>query len=173
MDEMFMLFDQPATPVTVHLEARLEGRVEDDRLRGAITAAVARHPMARARLAPWRADATQYEWLVDDETQIDPLRTVDAADPSDLNRRRDAFYSQAIGLSESPPFRVLLVHAAAGDVVMLSANHAACDGIGALRLLQSVLRAYAGVDDPAPDIGPADIRSRITAAGGRGLRDRL
>jgi NRPS condensation-like uncharacterized protein len=33
-------------------------------------------------------------------------------------------------------------------VVLLSANHVVADGVGALRLMQSIARAYRGVDDP-------------------------
>jgi NRPS condensation-like uncharacterized protein len=69
---------------------------------------------------------------------------------------------------------MLLVHDPDGDVVMLGANHTGCDGIGALRLLQSVGRAYAGVPDPTPGIDPADAhRLAVPDGGGRGLGDRV
>jgi len=41
---------------------------------------------------------------------------------------------------------------------MLNANHAAMDGFGALRLLQSVARFYVGEPDPAP--GPSTLEAR-------------
>ncbi|HET9441671.1 MAG TPA: hypothetical protein VFO65_00015 [Acidimicrobiales bacterium] len=41
---------------------------------------------------------------------------------------------------------------------MLNVHHAACDGLGAVRLLDSVARAYAGVEDPEPAVPLAEAR---------------
>jgi NRPS condensation-like uncharacterized protein len=41
---------------------------------------------------------------------------------------------------------------------MLNVNHAAFDGYGSLRLLQSIARAYTGAPDPAPAVGLHDAR---------------
>src|SRR6185295_19130674 len=91
-----------------------------------------------------------------------------------LDAVRGDFFSRAIPLFESPPFRVLLHRDPAGDSVLLAANHAGCDGIGALRLLQSVIRAYAGVGDPTVDIAPAEAhRLAVPEADGRGLGGRV
>jgi NRPS condensation-like uncharacterized protein len=69
---------------------------------------------------------------------------------------------------------VLLVRDPAGDSVLLAANHTGCDGIGALRLLQSIGRAYAGVPDPTPDVDPADAHRRaVPPSDGRGFGDRV
>src|SRR5439155_10894718 len=37
-------------------------------------------------------------------------------------------------------------------------NHAASDGLGTLRLLASIVRAYAGAPDPVPDLDPLAVR---------------
>src|SRR2546421_4548364 len=57
-----------------------------------------------------------------------------------------------------------LAHHPAGDLVMLNVNHAAFDAFGGLRLLRSTARAYAGIQDPLPDIELAaarQIRSQL------------
>ena len=113
MDEMFLHLDEPTRPLVVHVEVRVAGAIDETRLRDAIRDAVGRHPLARARLRPWPSDARHYEWVVDDELHVDPLRVLDAdTDPAGttLDDVRGDFFSRAIPLVESPPFRVLLVH---------------------------------------------------------------
>lgn len=173
IDEMFIHLDDPVRPLTIQLEARVEGRLDEERMRTAVQVAVRQHHLARARLKPWSADAKTYEWLVDDESQIDPFRVIESSDPARLDDVRGDFYSRAISLVESPPFRVLLVHDPGGDLVMLAVNHTACDGVGALRLMQSVGRAYAGLADPTVDIDPAEAHRLAIPTEGRGLQDRL
>src|SRR5215471_4323248 len=148
MDEMFMHLDGPTRPLTVHLEVRVAGALDDDRVRTAVSDAVARHPLARARLLPWSSDAKAYEWLVDDELQLDPVRVTAIGPDGSIDDLRSEVSSTAITLFESPPFRLVLVHRPGGDHLVLAANHTGCDGIGALRLLQSVGRAYSRVPDP-------------------------
>jgi NRPS condensation-like uncharacterized protein len=158
IDETFVHADDPSQPVTVQVEARVVGSLDQQRLRSAVRLAASRHPLARARLEPWTEDAVGYEWLVDPEPQVDPLRTMVVDDPDDLDGVRAEFYSVPINLFESPPFRVRHVRSQSGDVVMLSIHHSASDGMGALRLLQSILRAYGGGPDPTPDLEPTEAR---------------
>jgi NRPS condensation-like uncharacterized protein len=172
-EELTLFLNDPTRPPTIHVEANVEGRLDESRLGQAIGTAAGTHPLARARLAPWSSDAPAYEWAIDDEPEIDPLRVKTVGDSADLDEIRSELYSRPITLFESPPFRALLLHHPAGDFLMLSINHVACDGIGALRLLQSVLRAYAGVPDPTVDINPADALALAAPAVGRGLRDHL
>jgi len=156
MDEMFLHLDEPTRPLVVHVEVRLAGAVDEARLRDAIRDAAARHPLARARLQPWSSDAKTYEWVVDDAPHVDPLSVRSTTEIDSLDDVRGDVSSRAIPLVESPPFRVVLVRDDDGDAVLLSTNHTGCDGIGALRLLQSIGRAYAGVADPVADVDPAD-----------------
>ncbi len=175
MDEMFMHLDVPTRPLTVHLEVRVNGALDEGRMRKAVQVAVEQHPVARARLAPWRADAKKYEWLVEEEElQIDPVRAIEVSDPASLDDVRGDLVSRAISLFESPPFRIVLVHDAGGDHVMLVTNHVACDGIGALRLMQSVGRAYADVPDPTVEIDAAEAhRLAFASSAGPGIGDLL
>jgi NRPS condensation-like uncharacterized protein len=168
---MFLHLDDPVRPLTIQLEARVRGRLDEARLRDAIGLAAGRHHLARARLLPWRSDARSYEWHVDEAPQLDPLRVVDEGDAGPLDLIRSEHYSRAVPLSESPPFRALLVHDPGGDFVMLAINHVACDGIGALRLMQSIGRAYAGVSDPTVDMDPSEALRQAVPQGGSGVGD--
>ncbi|HEX2275112.1 MAG TPA: hypothetical protein VHG90_14685, partial [Acidimicrobiales bacterium] len=151
-DEAVHLLDSDVEPWSIHLELRLTGRLDDDRLRRAVGAALARHPMARARKAPWRWTDHQYHWDIAPIPDVDPLRVVECADDAALARARASLQSLSVPLAEAPPLRLRLAHHPDGDVVMLNANHAATDGHGALRFLRSVARAYAGVEDPVPHL---------------------
>ena len=154
LDEAFVHIDDPVQPLTVQIEARVAGRLDGDRLRTALQAAAATHPLARARLMPWNGRDPHPEWHIDDQLSLDPLRILDAADNDEIDAIRGELLSVPISLWESPPWRARLIHAPGGDVVLLSVHHSASDGMGCLRLLQSVLRHYASVSDPTPDLDP-------------------
>ncbi len=158
LEETFMHLDDPTHPITVHVEVRVAERLDDERLRKAIHAAIRKHPRARAHLKPWSSDAEKYEWFVDDEPQVERLRAVSVDGRASLDHIRSEFCSQPLTLLESPPFRVLLVHHLDGDVVMLAIHHSASDGIGAVRLLQSIMRAYAEVADDTTSVDLASPR---------------
>jgi NRPS condensation-like uncharacterized protein len=172
IDETFVHADDPAQPLTVQMEARVGGSLDEDRMRQALAVVVAAHPLARARLRPWTADALAYEWEVDDEVQVDPLRTVTVEGEGDLDAVRAELQSGPVSLFESPPLRARLVHAPGGDAVMLAVHHAASDGMGALRLLRSVVRAYAGLPEDGPALDPVASHS-LSVAGTPSLSERV
>jgi NRPS condensation-like uncharacterized protein len=159
LDESFVHMDDPVQPPTVQMEARVASRLDDGRVRAALGAAAQRHPLARARVLPWRGRDPHPEWQVDEFPQLDSLRVLEVDDEAELDAIRGGLLSTPVSLFESPPWRARLVHAPVGDVLMLSVHHAASDGMGCLRLLQSVLRAYAGVDDPIPGLDPLESHS--------------
>jgi len=154
LDEAFVHIDDPTQPLTVQIEAHVDSRLECDRLRAALGAAAAQHPMARARVLPWHGGDPYPEWHIDDDVQLDTLQVVAVDDDGAIDTVRGDLLSTPISLYESPPWRARLIHAPAGDVVLLSVHHSASDGMGCLRFLQSVLRAYADADDPIPDLDP-------------------
>ena len=144
VDGLMRALDEPRRPQTIQLEVALTERLDEERLRRSATEAAGRHPMARARqrsASPFDLNDT---WEIVDGLQADPVEVCTTAGPAELDAARDAFYSRHIDLTTGPPFRVLLVHEADGaDRVMLSVTHVAFDGIGSLRLLQSMSRLYA------------------------------
>lgn len=152
IDEAVHLLDVPTAPWSIQLEVRVAGHLDEARLRAAFGEALGRHAMARVRKLPSRLRAPLDTWAVTDRAEVDPLRVEDCPDGDALNRVRAALQARSVPLTESPPLRAVLARCDDGDVLMLNLNHAAMDGFGALRLLRSIARAYAGEDDPIPDL---------------------
>lgn len=165
IDQAVHLLDTPAEPWGIQLELGLPGHLDETRLRVAVYAALAAHPMARTRKLPHRRADRSWSWEVASAPEVDPIRVVHCPDPDALSAVRNDLYSRQIPLVEAPPFRLVLAHRADGDRLLLNANHAAFDGFGCLRLLQSIARAYAGRPDPPSAIGLTEARDvkRYTA----------
>ncbi|HEX2273202.1 MAG TPA: hypothetical protein VHG90_04950 [Acidimicrobiales bacterium] len=158
VDDIVHHLDTPLEAWSIETEVAVEGRLDDDRLRQAVGEALARHPMARARCIPARGTERSYTWELTEAPDLDPLVVVDCPDDAALGTLRDRLQSLSVPLAESPPLRMRLAHHPGGDRLMLNANHAAFDGFGCVRLLQSIGRAYTGDDDPQPDVDLADAR---------------
>ncbi|CAN5486268.1 hypothetical protein BH20ACT2_BH20ACT2_14900 [soil metagenome] len=170
IDQAVHLFDSPAEPWGVQLELALRATLDEDRLRAAIRQALARHPLARARQLPARLTDREWCWEVAPEPEVEPLRVVDCADDDALAATRATLYSRQVPLVEAPPLRLVLARGPQGASLLLNANHAAFDGVGCLRLLQSVARAYTGEPDPDPPVSLAqarDVQGLLAAADGR------
>jgi NRPS condensation-like uncharacterized protein len=164
LDELFLHLDHREEPWAVHFEVRIAGRLDADRLAAAVGAAAARHPIARARLASWRGADHGYRWEIA-EVVDPPMTIVDCADDAELAAVRERLYCASPSLAVAPPFLVVLARGAAGDSLLLNLHHAAGDGIGAARLVLSILRAYAGAEDPLPALDPLDARDVDALAG--------
>jgi NRPS condensation-like uncharacterized protein len=145
IDEIFALSETAAEPWSVHLEARVGGRLDEEQLGSAIRSALESHPLARARLVE---QEERLEWYVDPEPTLEALSTCRAHNQTQLDASRSEFLSEVVPLVTSPPLRARLVRAGEGDHLMLNVNHAVCDGLGALRLIQSIARTYGGLSDP-------------------------
>ena len=160
VDEVVHLLDTEAEPWSIQLEVRVGGALDEERLRTALSQALDRHPMARARKAPTDGRTDQrFCWEITAKAELDPLRVVDCPDDATLHAARCHLQSRSVPLAESPPLRMWLTRNPDGDVLMVNANHAAMDGFGTLRFVQSVARAYAQEPDPVPDIDPVEARS--------------
>jgi NRPS condensation-like uncharacterized protein len=148
VDEMIMHLQDARSPWNVQVELAVDGRVDEATLHLAVGACTRRHPMARARLAPWRRSDRTYSWAFAEEADVCPVRLARCPDEAALEELRRRLHGERIELGTSPGLRVVLARCAARDVVLLSANHVVADGVGALRLMTSIARAYRGVDDP-------------------------
>ena len=148
LDEASYHLDSVSEPWSVHLEVRLDGPVDEDRLRHAVRVALARNPRALARATMSRQRRARYEWEITSTPDVDPLDVIVCSDDNALQAARADLQSLTVPLWTSPPLRIRLARHQGGDVVMLNVHHAAGDGIAALCLLRSIARAYAGRSDP-------------------------
>lgn len=168
IDQVVHLLETPAEPWTIQFEVAIPGHFDEGRLRDALRLAVAEHPMARARKLPSSLADRTWRWQISPTIDVNPLRIIDCADAAALAAVRAEFYSRRVPLAESPPFRLVLARQATGDVLLLSANHAAFDGLGCLRLVQAIARTYRGDPDPTQAVGlhvARDVRSRTSTGG--------
>jgi NRPS condensation-like uncharacterized protein len=173
LDELYLHLDREDEPWSVHVEIRVEGRIERPRLEAAVREAAGHHPIARAQLAPSRATALHYEWDIADALAAIDLQEIESSDAEELGRAREQLLSRAPSLDRPGPFSLLLAHTGDGDVLVLNLHHAAGDGLSALRLLGSIARAYAGQDDPLPAIDPLGVRDVGALAAPGSARERL
>ncbi|MGH8904074.1 MAG: hypothetical protein ACRDYA_20940 [Egibacteraceae bacterium] len=158
VDEAIHSLDTLEEPWSIQLELRLAGHLEEARLRAAMVEALRRYPMARVRLVPPRRLDRRHWWEITPESELDPLRVVDCPDEAALLAVRSELQSLRVPLVESPPIRARLARHPGGDLIMFNVNHVAFDGFGALRVMHSVARAYAGRSDPPPPVPLEDAR---------------
>ncbi|MEA2634030.1 MAG: hypothetical protein QOH92_797 [Chloroflexota bacterium] len=172
LDELYLHLDRRAEPWVVHLEARVGGRLDAERLARALAVAVQQHPIARARLASWRYSDRQYSWDILDRLSEVPFQIANCRDEAALDKARERHFAFSPSLDTAPPFAALLAHVPDGDAIVLNLNHAAVDGIGAVRLMLSILRAYAQKEDPVPSVDPLEVRDVLALAGAHSTAER-
>jgi NRPS condensation-like uncharacterized protein len=172
LDELYLHLDREDEPWSVQVEVGVESRVDADRLRDAVTAGMRRHPIARARLAPRRGLDRRYLWAIREDPEDPPVTEVECADDAALGAAREEAMGVRLPIEAGPPFAVTLAHHPDGDAIMLNVNHAAGDGMSAVRLMASFLRAYAGEDDPDPPVDPLAVRDIRALAGSGSLKAR-
>ena len=166
IDEVDTYLDRPGEPNNIHLELSFPDRVDEDRLRPAVAAALAIHPLARARrVRPGLLDR-HLLWEIPAEPELDPVSVVSWTDPAQLSDVRAAFLAVAPPLDSSPRLRVLLACGPEHDVVLLNAHHAGLDGVSCLRLAYSIARSYSGDPDPLPALDPLSVRTPPSAVDG-------
>ncbi len=173
LDQLYLHLDREDEPWSVHLEVGVEGSVSEDRLRDAVLAGMAAHPIARARLRPALATDVRYHWEIADELDEVPLEVVACEDDAALDAARERAMSCRPSLESAPPFAITLAQHPGGDAIMLNLSHAAGDGMSAVRLMASFLRAYAGDDDPVAPVDPLEVRDVGRLVNSRSLSARL
>jgi NRPS condensation-like uncharacterized protein len=158
VDEIMEFADSPQYPANVHIEAKAPGQLNAEKMRASVQAALDMHPLARARKLPPKPRDKQLHWEITPTPGSDPFLVVEAGDAAGVSRARNQLLSFQVPLHESPPLRVWLVRCDSGDHLILNVHHAAADGIGTLRFLRSILRAYNDQEDATADVDPLEAR---------------
>lgn len=158
LDESLLVLQETRATVNVQLELGTHHHLDEARLHQAVLTCCRRHPMARARLTPTPQGETSYRWDFAEEADVDPFRVVDCSDDAALDRLRTELYAPLIPLDTSPGFRIALARRPGGDLLLLAASHIVADGVGAVRLLQTIVRAYRDEPDPADPLPLAQAR---------------
>lgn len=142
LEELMTLVDVPTSPASVHMELRVEGRLDAERMRHALRATMAHHPLARAELRPVHLLSGRRRWRILDEPPEPVVTEVEGEGPGDA--ACDALISTHIDETRAPLHRTLLIHSPTGDRVVVNLSHLAGDGVGQLVFLRSLRRAYVG-----------------------------
>jgi len=150
LDDFIAILDSPDHPMSVHHELWVEGRLDGDRLRSALQAASRRHPLAQAKVLPAADEDRHWFFQIDGSYDLDPLAEIACNDEEEIEIARDELFNKPVPVDEPPLLRALLVHHGAGDRLIINLHHIAGDGIGMVRFLRSVQRAYAREPEPAP-----------------------
>ncbi len=158
LEESLLVLQEARATWNVQLELGADHRLDEARLHHAVMTCCRRHPMARARLAPTSHGESSYRWDFAEETDVDPFRVVECQDGAALDQLRTELYAPLIPLDTSPGFRISLARRPGGDLLLLSASHIVADGVGALRLLRTIVRAYRGEPDPVDPLPLAQAR---------------
>jgi NRPS condensation-like uncharacterized protein len=114
---------------SVHLEAKVEGSIDDLRLGKALDTVLGHRPAGH-----------------------DPLDVVRCPDDAAVDAARAELLAEPVPMTEWPPLRARLAHHPDGDVLLLSVNHGASDGFSALRVLESIVEAYREGDASGPSL---------------------
>lgn len=151
VDEVARHCAQEAEPSTIHIEIHLPGRVEEDRLRSAFAASLARYPRALVRERPRGPFARRYEWELTDGPDREPVTFLPSA-PGALDRARAGALASAPSLAASPPLRIDVVEEPdrEGCVLVFTVHHTALDGPACLRLAATAAEIYSGRSAPPP-----------------------
>lgn len=158
LDESLLILQETRAPWNVQLEVGTDRHLDAQRLRQAVWSCCRRHPMARARLALATASGSTYRWHITDRVDLDPFQLADCPDAATLKALRTQLYTPPIPLDASPGFRVALARRPRGDLILLSASHIVADGVGSVRLMQTIARSYRGEPDPPDPVPLAQAR---------------
>lgn len=158
LDEALLLLQEARSSWNVQFELGADHHLDEATFRQAVLSCYRRHPLTRARLAPARNGESSYQWDFADEVNRDPVRVVDCPDAAALDGLRAELYSPPIALDTGPGLRAALARRPGGDLVLLSVSHIVADGVGALRLMQTIARAYQKEPDPPDPLPLAQAR---------------
>jgi NRPS condensation-like uncharacterized protein len=149
-DQAILDLEGASDPWNIQLEIAASGGLDVGRLEEALLAACRRHAIARSRLVRSGPLSSTNHWQPEELTGV-PVEVRSCATTAELDTLRTDLYSPALDLAVAPPFKVVVARRPdAPDLMLFNAGHPAVDGIGLLRLLSSVCRAYRGEEDP-PD----------------------
>ncbi len=173
LDELYLHLNRADEPWSVHLEIRVEGTIDRDRLEQAVRAAARPHPIIRAQLRRSRLTDVSYQWEIAPElTEID-LTEIECATDEALALARERLLGRVPSLERPGPFALLLAHRDGGDVLVLNLHHAAGDGLSALRFMGSITRSYGGEEDPVAAVDPIEVRDLGAVSGAGSIKARL
>ena len=130
-------------------------RLDVGRVRDAFNAALRTHSLAMCLVDA--DDTGRWWWVHDDDADVGEVHVVECADEATLRASLGAQLDEPVPTDRAPLLRAVIARTPEQDTLITTLSHAFCDGLGMIRLLRSVGRAYRGEPDasPAVDIATA------------------
>ncbi len=140
---------------------KIEGRIEEDRVRAAFAALQKRHRLLRARIA---SEKGSYYFAYDNVGPV-PVTSSERKSPEDWVGVVEEELDRRMNIAEGPLLRCLLLRnpqePAGESEIILTLNHAILDASSALSLLREFLHASAV---ESADLGPEVAAEGVSAA---------
>lgn len=155
-----VLTDRATEPHTIELTVEFSRPVDPEVIARGLRTAMAIHPMASVRLRRSGPLRRRLEWRGDESP---PVTILD--EPG--RRTIGELASVQPDLASSPPFHASLGEHGDGSRLVLVVNHAAFDGVGAVRFLRTALEAAAGMPPSVPPVDELTARHLTDPVGKR------
>jgi NRPS condensation-like uncharacterized protein len=158
LDESLLVWQRLGVPwnAQIALAART---LDADRAAAALDAALAQHPLTQCALGD---DGGRMVWCRDDAATIGAMGVVACADDDALDELRIAQISEPLPMDRAPLARAVVARCRDEDVLILTISHLVTDGLGLLRFMRSVGRAYRDEPDPPPALDAVQAQSALT-----------
>jgi NRPS condensation-like uncharacterized protein len=157
LDESLLVWQRLGVPWNAQI-ALAAHTIDADRARAAIDAALAHHPLARCAIAE---DRGRPYWMYDETAGVGAVGVVACADDDALERLRSAQIDEPLPMGDAPLVRAVVARCPEGDLLIVTVSHVMTDGLGLLRFMRSVGRAYRGEPDPSPAVDPVTAQSAL------------
>jgi len=144
-EEFMVADDRREYPMAFFGELRFAGNLRREAFTKSVAAATDRHPLLRAVV---RRSGTQAEWA---PLPADMLPTIDWGEGATVDMPDDLGF---IDLTSQHGVRFWVRVCDGTTYLLVQFHHACCDGHGAMRYLEDVLTAYAGLTNPSDGAAP-------------------
>jgi NRPS condensation-like uncharacterized protein len=149
IEESILLWQDAAVPWNTQV-ALSAPRIDTDRVRAAFGAAMARHPLATCAVE--RDERACLHWVHDDAADIGTIEVIDCPDEASLQQVRVEQLDRALPMDVAPLMRAVIARGPSEDILIVCVSHVMSDGLGLVRLMRSVARAYRNEPDPSPAV---------------------
>jgi NRPS condensation-like uncharacterized protein len=174
LEEAVFHIERKHGPWNIQMEVTADS-IDAERVGEAAVEACNAHPLARARRREYDGLDTDLVWEIPDEVGAVPVEETSVSRGDELDEVRTRFYSRGFDLTDGVPHRLSVVHGEE-DRLLVCSSHVPCDGVGALRFVRSVCRAYRGENvggsvgfersrEALEEVRPSSVTNRLRKVG--------
>ncbi len=149
IEETLLLWQEAAVPWNAQV-ALGAPHIDPERARQAYNAAIALHPLAGCAIEC--DDRGGFYWVHESAADVGEIETIECPDEASLQRVRLDLLERPLAMDVAPLIRPVIARCPTEDILISCISHVMTDGLGVLRLMRSVGRAYRGEPDPSPAV---------------------